>query len=409
MVPGRRSPAERPLRCCWRGRWKSSSSSRYESMTWPGRTRSCGRRTRSWPGPARSCGSWPGDRPLSWPRRTPRSRCCSGSCSGGRRRSPALSRTVTVTVMMPAPVMAGSRAAGRRSRSNAVRGRVRVGGIIRGCRGSRCSGISRAAGTAARTAGSRSRCWVITGPGSSWTGRSSSGWSRTAGAAISESAAARGQQTVMAPGPPKAVGKGLFTNGFIAMLLTERFGSGRSMNSLVTGLARQGAEISPATLAGDGRAGRGAAGPAGGARSRSGTRDSWLICTRTRRHGGCSPRGDGGGPAKFWLWVFIGADTVCFVMDPSRAGTVLARHAGIDEDTGQLLRGRGRGTAAAGDLHRFLRRVPVRRAEGRRAGQPVLLVASSSLLRPGGRREPCSAAPLVRCVAGTDPGPLRCP
>ena len=72
-----------------------------------------------------------------------------------------------------------------------------------------------------------------------------------------------GQQTVMAPGPPKAVGKGLFTNGFTAMLLTERFGSGRSMNSLVTGLTRQGAEISPATLGGDGRAGGEAAGPAG--------------------------------------------------------------------------------------------------------------------------------------------------
>ena len=56
--------------------------------------------------------------------------------------------------------------------------------------------------------------------------------------------------TVMAPGPPKAVGKGLFSNAFIAMLLTERFVAGRSMNSLVTGLARQGAEISPATLAG---------------------------------------------------------------------------------------------------------------------------------------------------------------
>ncbi len=34
------------------------------------------------------------------------------------------------------------------------------------------------------------------------------------------------------------------------MLLTERLASGRSMSSLVTGLARQGAEISPATLAG---------------------------------------------------------------------------------------------------------------------------------------------------------------
>ena len=56
--------------------------------------------------------------------------------------------------------------------------------------------------------------------------------------------------TVMAPGPPKAIGKGLFSNGFIAMLFTERYVAGRSMNSLVTGLARHGAEVSPATLAG---------------------------------------------------------------------------------------------------------------------------------------------------------------
>jgi hypothetical protein len=34
--------------------------------------------------------------------------------------------------------------------------------------------------------------------------------------------------------------------------------------------------------------------------------------------------------------VFIGPDTTCFVMDPSRSGAVLARHAGIDEETGQL-------------------------------------------------------------------------
>ena len=45
--------------------------------------------------------------------------------------------------------------------------------------------------------------------------------------------------TVMAPGPPKAIGKGLLSNGFIAMLFTERYVAGRSMNSLVTGLARR--------------------------------------------------------------------------------------------------------------------------------------------------------------------------
>ena len=48
-----------------------------------------------------------------------------------------------------------------------------------------------------------------------------------------------------------------------------------------------------------------------------------------------APR-EGGGPASWWLWVFLGPDTACFVMDPTRAGAVLARHAGIDEETGQL-------------------------------------------------------------------------
>jgi transposase len=34
------------------------------------------------------------------------------------------------------------------------------------------------------------------------------------------------------------------------MLFTERFVAGRSMNSLVTGLPRQGADVAPGTLAG---------------------------------------------------------------------------------------------------------------------------------------------------------------
>jgi transposase len=140
--------------------------------------------------------------------------------------------------------------------------------------------------------------------------------------------------TVMAPGPPKAIGKGLFTNGFIAMLLTERFAAGRSMNSLVTGLARQGAEISPATLAGTcAQAGALLVPLAEAITERS--RGSWHLHADETTWRVFAPR-DGDGPAKWWLWVFLGPDTVCFVMDPTRSGAVLARHAGIDEETGQL-------------------------------------------------------------------------
>lgn len=59
-----------------------------------------------------------------------------------------------------------------------------------------------------------------------------------------------GPRTVTAPGPPKAVGKGRFSNGFIAMLLVERYVAGRSQNSLVVALARHGAQISGSTLVG---------------------------------------------------------------------------------------------------------------------------------------------------------------
>ena len=140
--------------------------------------------------------------------------------------------------------------------------------------------------------------------------------------------------TVMAPGPPKAIGKGLFTNAFTAMLLTERYAAGRSMNSLVTGLERQGADISPATLAGTcAQAGALLAPLAEAITERS--RGSWHLHADETTWRVFAPR-DGDGPAKWWLWVFIGPDTVCFVMDPSRSGAVLARHAGIDEKTGQL-------------------------------------------------------------------------
>jgi hypothetical protein len=143
--------------------------------------------------------------------------------------------------------------------------------------------------------------------------------------------------TVMAPGPPKAIGKGLFSNAFIAMLFTERYVAGRSMNSLVTGLARQGADISPATLAGTcAQAGALLVPLAEAVIARS--RGSWHLHADETTWRVFAPR-EGSGPAKWWLWVFVGPDSVCFVMDPSRSGAVLARHAGIDEKTGQLTGG----------------------------------------------------------------------
>src|SRR5260370_193084 len=89
--------------------------------------------------------------------------------------------------------------------------------------------------------------------------------------------------TVTAPGPPKAIGKGLFSNAFTAMLLTERYAAGRSVNSLVAGLARPGAGGSPAARGGAWCAGQGRACPGRGARARGA---GGAVCASTGGAGG---------------------------------------------------------------------------------------------------------------------------
>src|SRR5229473_547275 len=265
------------------------------------RTPGCGRRTRSRRLSWRGCG-------LTW-------RFCSGCCSGGPRSGRVRDPPRAVTA-------AGSR---RRTggtlrvrRESGGRGRVRGGGITRICPG----------------------CGVpFTGLGSDHVTELLD-WRVVVRVAAHcrrryrRACSCRVPAAVTAPGPPKAIGKGLFSNAFIAMLFTERYVAGRSMNSLVTGLSRQGAEISPATLAGTcAQAGALLAPVAEAVTERS--RGSWHLHADETTWRVFAPR-EGDGPAKWWLWVFLGPDTCCFVMDPTRSGAVLARHAGIDEKTGQL-------------------------------------------------------------------------
>ena len=178
------------------------------------------------------------------------------------------------------------------------------------------------------------------------------------------------------------------------------------MNSLVTGLARQGAEISPGD-AGRGRARRpGRCWPRWRRRSRSG-RGARGTCTRTRRRGGCSPRATGTARRNGGYGCSSGPDTVCFVMDPTRSGAVLARHAGIDEETGQLTAdedGGPRQLVISSDFY------AVYQSAGKKADGLVNLYCWAhirTVLRPGRGREPCPAEVLDARVAGPDPGPVR--
>jgi transposase len=116
------------------------------------------------------------------------------------------------------------------------------------------------------------------------------------------------------------------------------------MNSLAAGLARQGAEVSPATLAG-------ACGQAAKLLEPLETaiavrnRDSWHLHADETTWRVFAPR-DGGGQAKWWLWVFIGPDTVCLVIEPTRSGAILARTPASTRRPGSSCPARTAGRAA---------------------------------------------------------------
>jgi len=194
------------------------------------------------------------------------------------------------------------------------------------------------------------------------------------------------------------------SNAFIAMLLTERYVAGRSQNSLVTGLARQGADISPATLTGTCAAAGALLAPLEDAVTAR-SRESWHLHADETSWRVFAPE-EGDGPAKWWLWVFIGPDTTCFVMGPARSGTVLARHAGIDEETGQLAAdedGGPRRLVISSDFY------AVYTSAGKKADGLVNLYCWAHIRRyfvRAGDAKPRPAGVLDRRVAGAHQGPV---
>ena len=171
------------------------------------------------------------------------------------------------------------------------------------------------------------------------------------------------------------------------------------------GLARQGADVSAATLAGTcAQAGALLAPLADAITERS--RGSWHLHADETTWRVFAPR-DGDGPAKWWLWVFLGPDTVCFVMDPTRSGAVLARHAGIDEDTGQLTAdedGGPRRLVISSDFY------AVYQSAGKKADGLVNLYCWAHIRRyfvRAGDANPAQLTYWTAGVAGADQGPVR--
>ncbi|MGH9301903.1 MAG: IS66 family transposase [Acidimicrobiales bacterium] len=135
---------------------------------------------------------------------------------------------------------------------------------------------------------------------------------------------------VTAPPPPKVIGKGRLSVGFLARLIVYKLLLGLPMARIAAALALEGAGFAPGSLDGSLKALAPLLAPLAAAiRSRNATSDhlhmdetSWKVFETVV----------GKANYRWWCWIFVGKDTTAFVIKPGRGADVVADHLGIDLD-----------------------------------------------------------------------------
>ncbi|MHB1850227.1 MAG: IS66 family transposase [Acidimicrobiales bacterium] len=148
----------------------------------------------------------------------------------------------------------------------------------------------------------------------------------------------KGKGVVVAPVPPKPIRKGLFSSQFLARLIFEKYVLGRPLERIVAALRAEGLEIAKGSLVGALRAVSCLLEPLDEAiRARNAAayhlhidETSWQVFEEV----------EGKANHRWWLWVFVSVDTICFDIDPTRSSSVLERHLGIDFSAKSLPPGR---------------------------------------------------------------------
>jgi len=141
-----------------------------------------------------------------------------------------------------------------------------------------------------------------------------------------------------APVPPKPISKGRFTAQFLARLLVEKYVLGLPLERIVAALGGDGLEVPKGTLVGALKALLDLLAPLDAAiRARNAAaghlhvdETSWRVFEEVA----------GKENNRWWLWTFVGPDTVVFMIDATRSTKVVADHLGIDVDAGALEAGR---------------------------------------------------------------------
>jgi transposase len=147
-----------------------------------------------------------------------------------------------------------------------------------------------------------------------------------------------GPRTVCAPPAARPVPKGLFTAGFLARLAHEKFVLGRPVHRIVAALAADGFEAAPGTLCGALKQMAPLIAPWAEAIAAHGRTAGHVHADETSWQV-FEDIGDKDGH-RWWLWVFVTAETAVFVMDTSRSAEVAAGQLGIDREQAALEAGR---------------------------------------------------------------------
>lgn len=155
---------------------------------------------------------------------------------------------------------------------------------------------------------------------------------------------------VTAPSGPKPIGKGRLSIGFLARLVYYKFGLGLPVSRVVALVGSEGAEFSPSSLIG-------ALNQLGGLLS--------PLAEAIRRHNAADPHlhvdetswkvfvlVENKSNHRWWLWVFVGKDSVAFHLKPSRGRDVVISHLGLEKNPdGRLCLPGGRELLVSSDFY----------------------------------------------------------
>lgn len=135
-----------------------------------------------------------------------------------------------------------------------------------------------------------------------------------------------GPRTLTAPPPPKLIPKGLLGTSLWVEILLDKFASHRPTERLLASWQRLGLDVAAGTVASGLQQLEPLFTPVYQALQDRNRESPYLQADETRWLVFVAVEGKTG--HRWWLWMFLGADTVVFVLDPTRSHTVPENHLG---------------------------------------------------------------------------------